>query len=301
MTVSGFLRYHSRGVVPIRLQVRLRVVTPRIPTSAARVDPSFLIVGAQRAGTSSLFHALSEHPQVMAPGLKELHHFDHDRPWPHWLYRCHFPRRRAVDERAAEVGGPVVTGEATPCYLFHPDTPGRVADALPDARIVVLLREPVARAWSHLRMLNHRGWLEEQSLRAAVAQGSTTLERPRRPREHWTLPYGRFALFERGLYAEQLERWLAHFPREQILIARSEDLFDGSPHVYDDVCRFIGIAPGFIPSRARLNQGVEAPLPAADAAWLADRYLEPNRALEQLVGITWSTDGSTAAGGDAQR
>jgi hypothetical protein len=164
-----------------------------------------------------------------------------------------------------------------------------VAEALPDARFVVVLREPVARAWSHLRMLQDRGWSDETSLRRAVEQGSAGVEpQRRRRRHHWTRPYGRYVLFERGLYAEQLERWFGQLPREQFLIVRFEDLFgDHSEATYGSICEFIGLDPGFTPSPTHLNRGLETPLAAEEAEWLAERYREPNRALQELVGISW--------------
>jgi hypothetical protein len=258
-----------------------------LATASARAEPDFLVIGAQRSGTSSLFRALSEHPQVVPPALKELHHFDHDHPWPHFAYRCYFPRRDAIEQRSKEAGAPVLTGEGTPNYLFHVDAPARIARALPDARFVVVLREPVARAWSHYRMLRSRGWLEDTSLRDAVVTGSDKHVQARRPGDHWRRPYGRYAIYERGLYAEQLERWFSCVPRERLFITRYEDLYGDDHEAFDDICRFIGIEAGFRPTGTHLNEGPKRDLPTDDAAWLAERYEEPNRRLDNLVGISW--------------
>src|SRR5438093_4320202 len=119
------------------------------PTSKLRVLPDFLIIGAQRAGTTSLYRYLSRHPAV-APAVlaKGAHYFDtaFDRGLP-W-YRGHFPTRMTAERiRARE--GTFATGEGSPYYLFHPLAAERIAAALPGVKLVALLRDPVERASSH--------------------------------------------------------------------------------------------------------------------------------------------------------
>ncbi len=109
-------------------------------TSGSRRLPDFIILGAQRAGTSSLYYYLSQHPQILPAVRKELHFFDdHYRRGLGW-YRSQFPTRGARG---------TITGEATPYYLSHPHAPARIQRLLPQARLIVLLRNPVERAISH--------------------------------------------------------------------------------------------------------------------------------------------------------
>jgi hypothetical protein len=263
--------------------VRVRVVVPRVPTSPFRALPDFVVLGAQRGGTTSLFDALSAHRQVHPPPLKELHHFDADGLWPTFAYRCYFPMRsslRAVD------GERLVTGEATPQYLVHPEVPARVHAVLPRARFVVLLREPVARAWSHYRMAKARGTLGSASFREAVEEGRMETE-GRRRRDHWVRPLGQHAFFERGLYAEQLERWFAHFPRDQFLLLRSEDWYADQAASFAEVCHHLRIEPDPGVVFEHRNRGKDAAIDPEDRAWLADRYREPNERLRALTGIAW--------------
>jgi hypothetical protein len=277
-------------VLPPRARARLRIVIPRLPTAHARAVPDFLLIGAHRSGSTSVFTALSEHPQVIAPPLKELHHFDHDRPWPFFLYRCYFPTKRALRRRARQLGAPVITGEGTPNYLFHPEAPRRIARALPTARFVVILREPTERARSHLALARNRGWTDETSLRAAVEWGSGVFAKPRGPREHWRRYYGHTAFYERGLYAEQFERWLDVVPPERMLILRLEDWRRSPEAVFAQVCEFLGIDPTFRPSLVHANRGDERPVTDDERSWLRTRYREPNERLQELVGIRWPVD-----------
>jgi hypothetical protein len=216
-------------------------VAARYPTATRRSLPSFFIIGAQKAGTSSLFAWLRASPGFVAPLMKEVHYFTlhHDKSLA-W-YRSHFPLRRRLGDTGQ-------TGEATPYMLFHPDAARRTAGCLPQARFVVLLRDPVNRAWSHYWYERRKG-LEPLSFEAAIAH---ELERTGTdPWAHQHLSY-----LARSRYAEQLERWFRHFPRARFLVLRSEDAFAEPQATTDRVCRWLGLRTGAVPSRAvALNVG----------------------------------------------
>src|SRR5439155_3447898 len=138
------------------LKTGIRACTVR--TSAIRMLPDYLIIGAQRAGTTSLYLYLTQHPCV-APVVigKGVHYFDVDfAKGPGW-YRGHFPV--AARRYLSRVGRdrPLITGEGSPYYLFHPLVPERVAALLPEARLIALLRDPVERAYSHYQHFVERG------------------------------------------------------------------------------------------------------------------------------------------------
>lgn len=263
--------------------------------------PSFLIIGAQRAGTTSLFYYLHRHPHVVHPTgqedsvawPKEIHFFD-EKYWRgvDW-YRSFFPL--AAQRRLARLrGGDLVPAEATPSYLFHPAVPERVAATMPEVRLVALLRNPVERAHSHYQLMFRTG-REKLSFEEALAVEDERLEGqvermladPRyRSRHHRHHSY-----FSRGLYAEQLERWLAHFPREQLLVLRAEDFLARPAEVYRDVLRFLVLAewlPEGFPPR---NIGSRAPIDPAVRARLEHRYAEPNSRLVRLLGDGFTWDG----------
>src|SRR5262249_27856015 len=110
----------------------------------------FVIIGTQRGGTTSLYRYLIDHPDVAGAMLtKEVHYFDTNlRRGPGW-YRAFFPTKAARDRHRRRTGRELVAGEASPYYLFHPLVPDRAHELLPDAKLVVMLRDPVERAFSH--------------------------------------------------------------------------------------------------------------------------------------------------------
>ena len=133
---------------------RTLVATVRRATVSQRAWPDVLVIGAQRAGTTSLWRWLTQHPAFVAPvlGMKGVHYFDLEAHRPPAWYRAHFPLRATL----ARIDGR--TGEASPYYLFHPRVPGQAAAALPrSTRFVAVLRDPVARAISHYHHMRDEG------------------------------------------------------------------------------------------------------------------------------------------------
>jgi hypothetical protein len=187
--------------------------------------PGFVVIGAQRCGTTSFFALLSRHPSIGVPFRKEIHFFDRDLyERGERFYRSFFPspeRMRAHGER--------LTGEATPDYVFHPLGAPRVAAMLPNARFIVLLRDPVVRAWSHHALHATRG-REPLSFEDAIdaeaervgGERERIISEPRYP----ATTYLRYSYLGRGDYAPQLREWFATIPRERFLVLVSEEFFD---------------------------------------------------------------------------
>lgn len=214
-------------------------------TARSRPLPELLIIGAQRSGTSSLYKYLEHHPCVVPSLRKETHYFSlHYEKGPDW-YRAHFPSewRRAVTRGRR---GQVLTFESTPYYLFHPRAAVRAASVVPDARILVLLRNPVERAFSHY-CHNVRHGREALSFEDALAAEPERLagevERMMADGAYRSRRHARFSYVARGLYAEQLLAWMEQFPAERFMVVRSEDLFERTPDIYAEVLAFLGIPP----------------------------------------------------------
>jgi hypothetical protein len=202
--------------------------------------PDFIIIGAARSGTTHLLGQLNAHPNVL-PGPRETHFFDSHRytyglPW----YRLRFPPNAARRDAFARGLHPVLTGESSPSYLSHPNAPARVARAVPETRLLVLLRDPTNRAASHWAWsLRQHG--EKRSFRDAVEAeigppGDTAglrIPRDKRP--------GDPLVVRRGIYRPQLERWQTHFDRDQILVLQSERWFRDPVAVMAEVCDFLGL------------------------------------------------------------
>jgi hypothetical protein len=262
----------------------------RRTTADLRALPDFVIIGAQKAGTTSLFRYLLEHPDVIGPAEKEVHFFDgrYDRGM-RW-YRSRFPLRATLD-RGAGNGRRRMTFEASPYYLAHPFVAARMHEHLPDVKLIVLLRDPVERAWSHYRDNVSRGTESEpfhDALRAEAERlepGLANIARGIDPGSD----YRNYGYVERGKYAEQLAGWFAVYPREQFLIVESRDLFEDSEATYDRVLDFVGLdVPSSLPVFDVYNATPDAGLDVDARAFLDAAFAAPNRALAALIDIDLS-------------
>jgi hypothetical protein len=283
----------------------------RRATSRARLLPSFIIIGAQRAGTTSLHDHLCHHPDVVEPTAakedvawrKELHFFD-DRFWRGlgW-YRSCFP---LVTSRfvARRCGGDLVAGESTPSYLFHPAVPARIAETLSTVRLIALLRDPIERAYSHYQLMRRKG-LEDLPFEEALAAEEERLageeERILADPRYGSHHYRHHSYVLRGLYAEQLERWFAHFPRERMLIIRAEDFFADPAGIYAEVLRFLGLRPWELSTYVRRNRASYAPIDPELRARLEERFAEPNARLARLLGSSFSWERRAQVGSEDGR
>jgi hypothetical protein len=227
---------------------------------------------------------------------KELHFFDERYERGLDWYRTFFPL--AIERRIAHMRGRgLLAGEATPYYLFHPLVPERVAASLPDARLIALLRDPIERAYSHYQLMFRTG-REKLSFEDAVAAEEKRLAREdvigdegvRTKRGALTHQQHRHrAYITRGLYADQLDRWYAHFPREQLMVIRAEDFLSRPSEIYSDVLRFLGVREWQPTDFVARNRGSYAPIDPELRAQLEERFAEPNARLGALLGWerTW--------------
>lgn len=239
-------RLGARLDLRTRHRLALARVRVRQGTGALRVLPDFLVLGAQRCGTSSLYRYLAGHPDVVASVRKEVEYFSSYPLRRGSWYRAHFPMALRRSWHALWGGAPLRTFEATPDYLFHPSAPGRIVAALPDVRCVVLLRDPVERAWSHYRHMRRLG-LEPlglaEALRAEPRRVGPDLARSVADPSHRPVSALRHSYVARGRYAEQLERWLRVLPGERLLVVDTHRMFADPATVVAEVCAFVGLRP----------------------------------------------------------
>jgi hypothetical protein len=253
--------------------------------------PDFLIIGGQKCGTTSLYHLLTQHPHVERAPLKEVHFFDRQDRFDkgiEWYRRC-FPPPRWKDGRRS------ITGEASPYYLLHPHAAQRVAELLPEARLIVLLRNPVDRAYSqyHHRVRNGN---ESRSFEEVVeADREWLLDEENEPSEHWRhsgigdgLGVGdrfRSNLLIRGFYVDQLQRWSQFFDDEQMLVLNSEDFFERPSDILKLVLDFLDLPDWKPPAWEHHNRGDYEQMDPA-ARRMLEAFFEPyNRRLYEYLGV----------------
>jgi hypothetical protein len=253
----------------------------RRATRRPRSLPDFLVIGAQRSGTTSLYRYLSAHPDI-APSLgKELQFFSLEYGRGEGWYRAHFPSDARRRRHQARRQRHLLSFEATPYYLFHPLAPERAAHHLSQAKLIAVLRDPVERAYSHFKHSKGRG-VEPLDFEAALAaeDGRLAADPEHRSRASRIWSYA-----SRGLYDLQLERWLRHFPREQLLVLRSEDLYEHTADTYAEVLAFLDAADVRLTDRAAYAGTPPAdPLPADLRRRLEERFRPHNERLATLLG-----------------
>jgi sulfotransferase family protein len=240
--------------------------------------PDFLILGAQKAGTTALYAYLRKHPAITGPSWKEVSYFDRHHARGEAWYRGNFPsvlRARGL------------VGEASPSYLFHPLAPERVKALVPEARLIALVRDPADRAFSHYQhevALGREPLSFEDALdaedRRLVGEEARLLADP----AYFSHAWWNYTYRARGLYAEQLERWLAVFPREQLLVLASDDLSADPASAYARVLEFLGAPPHRLDSYPRVFERQYEPMRPETRARLAEEFAEPNRRLYALLG-----------------
>jgi len=225
-------------LIPKKFWLRYRLATRRF-----RSLPDFLIIGAQKSGTTSLFHYLRQHPQIISSSRKEVDYFDGGRSptvdnyekGKEW-YKTHFPLKLRMNKRCK-------TGEASTQYLFNPIVPKRIFDLIPEVKLIAVLRNPTERAISHYFHQKRRKELlpigealraEEKRMAEALKNNSINDEL-----------FRSCSYKSRGRYKEQLERYLERFPRENLHIICSEDFFLDPESELVKVFDFLGVDKEF--------------------------------------------------------
>jgi hypothetical protein len=253
--------------------------------------PSFLIAGAARCGTTSMFSALSQHPAVfnaaLLPWTKEVHYFDNNYDRGLAWYRSHFPLIARARLAARRAGTEPMAFESGPNYMFDPHAPGRIYRDLPGVKLLVLVRDPVERAYSaHANRVNSGCETEpfERALELEDARLEGEAERMLADPAYVSHSYRHHAYRTRGQYADQLERLEKIFGRDRIHVTDSGDFFTDPGPVYDQVLGFLGLPQCGQPVFGRHNARPRSPMPEAVRAALEEHYRPYDERLAAWLG-----------------
>lgn len=288
----------------------------RFSTAKNRLLPNFLVIGAQKSGTTNLFHYLSQHPQLKKAMAKEIHFFDGGvNPWvntykkgENW-YRAHFPLNKKMNEQYK-------TFDVTPDYLYIQDCACRIQEILPNTKLILILRNPVYRAISQYWM-NWKLGYEKYNLLEAVKNESVTLADAKEKKRYNNLKGFHFPIFDaslnqpqdpqyiysykdRGLYAEQIKRYLKYFSRKQLFITSYEEFYFEQPEKqWESLLNFIGVDNTFKPNGLGTINETRVQRNSTEYDQNAIVYLKkyfeaPNRELFQLIGkeLPWKETGN---------
>ncbi len=245
-------------------------------TSPVRAWPDFLIIGAQRSGTTALFNYLGQHPDISLPIKKESHYFDRFFSRGSLWYRAHFPVAKSKK----------ISGEATPYYLFYPLAPARVKSALPQIKLIIILRSPDERAVSHYWHEARRGF-EKLSLDAALKAERQRLagerEKILKNKNYYSFAYEHYSYLARGVYVEQIKNWRRFFPAEQMLVLNYNDLLTEPAAVLGQIFSFLNLKPWPIKPLKPPARPYPPPVPAVKK--YLKNYFQPfNRSLYAYLG-----------------
>lgn len=170
-----------------------------------KILPDFLIIGASRCGTSSMFKNLERHPKILPSAVKEIHYFDNNFKKGFDWYKSKFPER--PDD--------ILSFEATPNYLFEMRCPSNCHPKLPDVKLIVMLRNPIERTWSQFYHCKIKGQMRVLKLLDVTVQKS--------------------------MYSKQIKRWLNYYDKDRFLFIHSKDFFENPGMVLNKVFDFVGV------------------------------------------------------------
>jgi hypothetical protein len=286
-----------RASMPHPIKTVGRVVSVRVgsATSGRRQLPSFILAGAQRAGTTSLYRALMSHPLIHSANFhKGVNYFDVNYHRGFSWYQGHFPTTAHLRRGRSTVPGEPITFEASGYYMFHPGAPERIARDLPDVRILMMLRDPVERAFSAYKHEKARDFETESFERALELEDERLAgeaERMLADPGYQSFSHRHHAYLRRGQYAEQLQRLQQYLPAAQVHVIDSESFFEQPEATYAGVLDFLGL-PQLMPERFdRWNGRPSSPMSEATRARLREHFTSHDRALTELLGreVAWAS------------
>src|SRR2546421_2474262 len=218
----------------------------RLTTNRIRLLPDFIILGTQRGGTTSLYYYLTEYADIYSALHKEVHFFDdHFTAGMSW-YRGQFPTSLQKNYVECLRKRRFVTGESSPYYLFYPHAPKRIVAALPTVKHIVLLRNPVDRAYSHHWLALYEGHETlpfEEAVKCEAERLAGEQEKILADEDYESYNHRHYSYLSRGIYVDQLRSWMSYFPKEQFLILKSEDFYSDPGTTVNQTFQFLEV-PG---------------------------------------------------------
>jgi hypothetical protein len=232
----------------------------------------FIVPGAQKSGTTALHYFLSRHPQIALPDRQELHFFDNEAFFSRALIDY-----EVLNRHFRPIGSSTIAGEVTPSYLYWKPAIERIRHYNPQIKFVILLRNPIDRAFAHWNMQRFKG-------RESLDFLDALKEEPRRIAQSLSIESRRFAYVDRGFYFGQLDHVFKFFPRERAHIVKFEDFRDRKQETLDSIFDFLGVKRlRNIHDKDRNVVPYERAMTAEERKYLMEVFGAEIRKLEQML------------------
>jgi hypothetical protein len=255
--------------------------------------PDFIIIGAQKCGTTSLYKYLIEHPCIARARRKGIHFFDKSFVKGMTWYRAHFASVLLKYYVKQIHGQDFITGESSPYYIFHPHVPKRISETIPQVQLIVLLRNPIDRAYSHYHHEVSKG-NETLSFEDAIAGETERLDGERekmlKDGDYYSFNHEHYSYLSRGIYVDQLKLWMSRFPKDQILILKSEDFYADPAAILKQTVQFLNLPTWEATDCTKYNSGNYPKMDVTVRKRLIE-YFEPhNQRLYEYLGVNFEWD-----------
>ena len=247
----------------------------------------FLIIGAARAGTTSLYEGLKTHPDVFGSRIKEIYFFDTNfHRGVNW-YKRFFPSKWQKFQIVKIHKKKFLTGEATPHYISYPHAPKRVFNLIPNVKLIVILRNPIDRAYSQYQSRVSAG-TEPLSFDDAIKKEDIRLENVLKKMEedenYIHNNFFRYSYLHHGIYVNGLRKWMETFPKNQFLILKAEEFYQKPAIIFESIQKFLGL-PKFHPANdTHYNLGKYNEMNTTTRKFLHEFFKPHNEELYKFLG-----------------
>ena len=245
--------------------------------------PDYLIIGAAKSGTSSLYEYLNHHPSIIPCVVKEPNYFTvyYDRGLD-WYKSC-FPFKI---QKIITQGQKFIVGEATARYYWYPFATERAHSVVPEAKIILLLRNPIDRSYSHYKMrFNNRKVKQsfEEEIRDELKNLEGEWEKMLNDKSYFSFKFNSNGYLSKGLYINYIKKWFEFYPKNQILVIKAEDFFSDPEKITNETLEFLGMRPLKLKKYEIMRKGLESQLKPETRQKLVEYFKPYNQHLYKFL------------------
>ena len=264
----------------------------RIVTNQIRVLPDFVVIGSSKSGTTSLHYYLIQHPSIIAE--RNVHFFEYIHTNSIEWYRAHFPTKAYKNFKKIIRKEKLIVGEQTATYLFHPLVPKRIHATMPNVKLIVILRNPVDRAYSNYQHQVKEG-IEKRTFEDAIKSELKRIEISKKEPEYKINNddfnnHVIFSYLRHGIYVDFIKAWMEFFTKDQFLILPTYELDNNHVKFLKQVFNYLNVPNFKIKSLERQNVGEYKKLDKSTRQFLIDYYRSHNERLFKLLGKKFDWD-----------